>query len=133
MRSLTLVTGAAWPLSPRARTWLAREPQFVPIDVVAPGSEETRRRFPGLPAGAGETDLAAIADDGRLWRGASAWLMTLWALEGHRRSALELARANRAGEARRVVEALARGCWSVPARPTLAAPVASTSRAPPAA
>ncbi len=118
MRSLTLVSGAAWPLSPRARQWLAREPQYVRVGVVAPGSAEQRRLFPALPAGAGEGDLAAVADDGRLWRGPGAWLMTLWALRAHRKAALELVRTGRDGEARRVVEGLARGLWSVPARPT---------------
>ena len=116
MRSLTLVSGVAWPLSPRARQWFAREPKFVRMDVEAPGSDGLRRRFDALPAGAGECDLAAIADDGRMWRGPSAWVMALWALEAHRRTAVELSRTGRHREARRIVEGLSRSLCFVPPR-----------------
>ena len=132
MRSLTLVSGAAWPMSPRARAWLAREPQLVRIEVVAPGSEAQRTRFPALPEGAGEADLAAVADDGRLWRGPAAWVMALWALRGHRGTAIELTRTAREGEARRIVEGLARNLCCVPPRRSLPQPPPRTPVPPPA-
>jgi len=113
VRALTLLHAPGWPLSSRGRRWLARERAFVRLDVVVPGSLEAAKRFPGLAAlspsaGPGD-DLIAIADDGRVWRGASAWVMTLWALVAHRRTAARLVRERRMGDARAVVEAHAHG------------------------
>lgn len=113
VRTLTLLHAPGWPLSSRGRRWLARERAFVRLDVVAPGSLEAARRFPGLAAldaSAGpDADLVAIADDGRVWRGASAWVMTLWALVAHRRTAARLVREGRTADARGVVETCAHG------------------------
>lgn len=50
--------------------WLDRQRQLVPLHC--------------LPKQAGVDDLVVVADSGEYWRGDSAWLMVLWALDDYR-------------------------------------------------
>jgi hypothetical protein len=51
---------------------------------VAAGSDEARRRFPGLDHRATLDEITVVGDAGQVYRGAAAWVVTLWALREHR-------------------------------------------------
>ena len=108
MRRLTLVSGPAWPLGTRVRGWIELQPKHVPIDFLAPGSAALLARFPGI-APAPEDELVAVSDDGAVWRGDKAWVMTLWAMRRWRPWALKLAAPARLPHARRFVRGVADG------------------------
>jgi predicted DCC family thiol-disulfide oxidoreductase YuxK len=66
------------------RDWLAKQPQLVPLRLVAAGSEEARRLFPGLDHRATLDEITVVGDAGQVYQGAAAWVVTLWALREHR-------------------------------------------------
>jgi predicted DCC family thiol-disulfide oxidoreductase YuxK len=59
------------------RTWLARQPQLIPLDC--------------RPKSAADDDLVVMADSGEVWSGDSAWLLVLWALADYRSWSYRLA------------------------------------------
>jgi predicted DCC family thiol-disulfide oxidoreductase YuxK len=68
------------------KAWIERQVPLVPLEFVAAGSIEARKRFPQLPEG----ELAAIGDTGEVWLGNSAWIICLWALRDFRAWSLRL-------------------------------------------
>ena len=87
----------------RARSWLAKQPQLVPLRFIAAGSEETRQLFPELDPASILKTLTVIGDHGEIYRGAKAWVMCLWALREHREMALGLTSPELMPVARRFV------------------------------
>ncbi|MEV5984410.1 DCC1-like thiol-disulfide oxidoreductase family protein [Streptomyces sp. NPDC052051] len=84
VRGLTVLYDAGCALCAFVRDWLVRQPQLVPLELVPAGSPEARRRFPGLDHGATLEEITVVGDAGQLYRGSAAWIVTLWALRGHR-------------------------------------------------
>ena len=74
-------------LCTQLKEWLGRQPAYVPLQLMAAGSEAARDRFPALPAG----ELAVISDSGEMWFGDRAWIIVLWALREYRDWAAKLA------------------------------------------
>ncbi|GAB3073120.1 thiol-disulfide oxidoreductase DCC family protein [Micromonospora schwarzwaldensis] len=103
IRGFTVLYDAGCPLCRSARRWLASRDHLVPLDFVAAGSAQARRRFPGLDHDATLQDLTVVADTGAVWTGDGAWFACLWALAGHRATAERLARPHLLPLARRVV------------------------------
>jgi predicted DCC family thiol-disulfide oxidoreductase YuxK len=68
------------------KEWLQRQASLVPLEFVAAGSTEARKRFPQLPAG----ELAVVGDTGEVWLGNKAWIVCLWALRDFRGWSLRL-------------------------------------------
>ncbi|MFB7336219.1 thiol-disulfide oxidoreductase DCC family protein [Streptomyces adustus] len=66
------------------RDWLVRQRQLVPLEFVPAASAEARHRFPGLDHDATLDDVTVVGDGGQVYRGAAAWVVTLWALREHR-------------------------------------------------
>ncbi|MDI3423867.1 thiol-disulfide oxidoreductase DCC family protein [Streptomyces luteolus] len=91
VRRLTVLYDANCPLCTHVRQWLARQRKLVRLDLVPAGSEEARRRFPGLDHGATLDEITVVADGGQVYRGPAAWVVTLWALAEHRPLAHRLA------------------------------------------
>src|SRR5262245_35931930 len=91
MTHLTLLFDAKCGFCVTCRNWLDRQPKFVEMDFVASHSAESARRFPGLEAPGEAEELVVVADTGEVWRGAKAWLMSLWALAEYREWAERLA------------------------------------------
>lgn len=85
------------------RSWLLEQPKYVPMDLVAAGSAEARRRFPGLSAEATLAEVTVVGDDGKVYLGAKAWLMCLWALKRYRGLAMDLSAPELLPLARRAV------------------------------
>ncbi|CAL9542126.1 hypothetical protein SUDANB21_04270 [Streptomyces sp. enrichment culture] len=90
VRKLTVLYDADCPLCTYVREWLAQRPQLVPLDFVPAGSPAARTRFPGLDHGTTLDEITVVGDGGQVYRGASAWIVTLWALRDHRRLAHRL-------------------------------------------
>ncbi|WP_119286812.1 DCC1-like thiol-disulfide oxidoreductase family protein [Streptomyces sp. YIM 130001] len=108
VRRLTVLYDAECALCTHVRGWLAGQRKLVPIDLVAAGSAEARRRFPAIDHGKTFDDITVIGDGGQLYRGPAAWVVTLWALAEHRPLAHRLATPAGARIARATALAAAR-------------------------
>lgn len=84
VRRLTVLYDPGCSLCAFVRDWLVKQPQLVPLELVPAGSEEARRRHPGLDHRATLDDITVVGDAGQVYRGAAAWIVTLWALREHR-------------------------------------------------
>ena len=91
MQSMTVLYDGACEICRRARTWLERQPKFVPLHFVPATSERARQLFPWLDPESTLADLTVIGDGGEVYRGAAAWVMCLWALREWREWSLTLA------------------------------------------
>jgi len=108
MKCLYVLFDADCELCVRCRSWLMRQPVFVPLVFIAFQSEEAQRRFPGIDALKPDEQLLVISDEGALYRGAHAWIMCLWALENYREHAQRLAHPVLLPLAKAVCELLSR-------------------------
>ncbi|TLS44526.1 DUF393 domain-containing protein [Streptomyces montanus] len=108
VRGLTVLYDAECSLCTFLRNWLVRQRQLVPLELVPAGSEAARRRYPGLDHGATLDEITVVGDAGQVYRGAAAWIVTLWALSEHRPTAHRLSTPAGARLARGVVLAAAK-------------------------
>ncbi|GGQ53304.1 thiol-disulfide oxidoreductase DCC family protein [Streptomyces flaveolus] len=108
VRRLTVLYDAECSLCAHVRDWLLRQARLVPLDLVPAGSDEARRRFPGLDHGASLDEVTAVGDAGQVYRGAAAWIVVLWALRKYRRLAHRLSTPTGARLARGAVLAAAK-------------------------
>ncbi|MEU0284621.1 DUF393 domain-containing protein [Streptomyces sp. NPDC006147] len=90
VRGLTVLYDAGCPLCCFVRDWLVRRPQLVPLELVPAGSTAARDLFPRLDHSTTRAEITVVGDAGQVYRGASAWIVTLWALRDHRRLAHRL-------------------------------------------
>ena len=88
---LTVLYDAHCRVCRSARDWLRDQPTFVRLRLVAAGSDAAKRLYPSLDHGATLRDITVIDDAGRIYTGAKAWVMCLWATREHRARALSLA------------------------------------------
>ena len=88
--SLTVLYDAHCPACRRARRWVERHRQLVPVRFVPAGSELAQRRFPELDVGSTLVDVTVITDRGAVLRGDRAWIAVLWAVARTRRLSVEL-------------------------------------------
>ncbi|WP_432134877.1 MULTISPECIES: thiol-disulfide oxidoreductase DCC family protein [unclassified Streptomyces] len=112
VRRLTVLYDAGCGLCAFVRDWLVRQPQLVPLDLVPAGSPQARRRFPGLDHDSTLDEITVVGDAGQVYRSAAAWIVTLWALRGHRALAHRLSTPAGARLARGAVLAAAK--WRGP-------------------
>jgi predicted DCC family thiol-disulfide oxidoreductase YuxK len=84
VRRLTVLYDAECSLCTFLRDWLVRQPQLVPLELVPAGSQEARRRLPGLDHRATLDDITVVGDAGQVYRGTAAWIVVLWALREQR-------------------------------------------------
>jgi predicted DCC family thiol-disulfide oxidoreductase YuxK len=82
MRRLTVLYDAGCPICVRCAHFLSTEPAYVEIELLPAGSREARARYGEVPW-LGE-ELVVVSDEGAVWAGPAAFLVTLWALEGYR-------------------------------------------------
>jgi predicted DCC family thiol-disulfide oxidoreductase YuxK len=100
---LTVLFDGHCPICRRAGTWLGRQAQLVPIELVRAGSPAARQRFPRLDHDATLRDITVVADTGAVYTGDAAWLVVLWALDSYRGMSIRLAQPGLRGAARQVV------------------------------
>jgi predicted DCC family thiol-disulfide oxidoreductase YuxK len=91
VRTLTVLYDGRCGFCSACRRWLEGQRHLVNLEFLAAGSTEARRRFPTLAVAEPE-DLVIVSDEGGVYRGAHAWIMCLWALEGYRSWAFRFAR-----------------------------------------
>jgi predicted DCC family thiol-disulfide oxidoreductase YuxK len=91
MKCLYVLFDAECELCVRCRNWLMKQPAFVPLVSIALQSHEAQHRFPGIDALKPGEQLLLISDEGAVYRGANAWIVSLWALENYREHAQRLA------------------------------------------
>lgn len=90
----------------RARSFLEAQTQWTPLVFVDLHSAQARRRWPTLQKAALAEQMHVVANDGRVWRGAAAWVMCLWATAEHRGKAIWLVEAEQLPAAEKWVKAL---------------------------
>ncbi|MGW1589488.1 thiol-disulfide oxidoreductase DCC family protein [Streptomyces sp. NPDC002386] len=84
VRRLTVLYDAECALCAHLRDWLVRQPKLVPLELVPAGSDEARRRYPGLDHAATLQEVTVIGDSGQVYQASRAWIVVLWALREHR-------------------------------------------------
>ncbi|MET8942166.1 DCC1-like thiol-disulfide oxidoreductase family protein [Streptomyces sp. NPDC004542] len=108
VRGLTVLYDADCALCAFVRDWLVRQRQLVPLELVPAGSDEARARFPSLDHGGTLDEITVVGDAGQVYRGATAWVVVLWALREHRPLAHRLSTPAGAALAKGAVLAAAR-------------------------
>jgi predicted DCC family thiol-disulfide oxidoreductase YuxK len=78
MQRLTVLYDEACPICVRCRDWLAMQPAFVELELLGCGSAEARRRYGEVPWL--REDLVVVSDEGAVWVGPAAFIVSLWAL-----------------------------------------------------
>jgi ankyrin repeat protein/predicted DCC family thiol-disulfide oxidoreductase YuxK len=90
------------------RRWLEAQPALVPLEFLPLSSPEVRRLFPRLAIPENVDEPIVISDQGAVYRGSSAWILCLWALEDYRELAARLASPALLPFARRIFETVSR-------------------------
>ena len=122
---LTVLYDSQCPVCRRARSWVAGQVTLVPIEFVAAGSPAAQERFPHLDHGSTLSDITVLDDEGRFYRGDTAWIMVLWAVASTRLLAIDVAQGRKRRVFRSIKGAaeLARGITaSAPTPPAPAVP-----------
>lgn len=83
MNTLTIFYDPHCGLCARFRAWLESQPKRVAVEFLGYDSAEAAARFPGLLDKGADREVVVLADDGRWWQGAGAWLTCLWATIGY--------------------------------------------------
>jgi predicted DCC family thiol-disulfide oxidoreductase YuxK len=78
--ALTVLHDERCPLCRRLKSWLARQATLHPVEFLAAGSPEARRRFPDLDHARTTRVLTLVTSDGAVYEGERAWLVCGWAL-----------------------------------------------------
>ncbi len=99
---LTVLYDAGCPVCRRARRWVERQRQLVPVRFVAAGSPRAQHRFPQLDVGSTLVEVTVITDEGAVFRGERAWVAVLWAVARTRTAAIDVARGRKTRAFRRV-------------------------------
>ncbi|WP_243056277.1 DUF393 domain-containing protein [Nocardioides sp. SR21] len=89
---LTVLTDPHCPLCRRFAAWLGGQPTLVPLELLAAGSDEARRRWPTLDHASTLEDITVVGSDGSVWTKEHAWVMCLWATRPYRGLAERLSR-----------------------------------------
>ena len=106
VQSLTVLFDDRCGVCSRAHQWLRGQATWVPLEFVGAWSDEARRRFPGLERQQLLAELHVVDDAGRVYRGAKAWIMCLWATRAHRVLSHRLARKGNERRLRGLVAAI---------------------------
>ncbi len=81
---LTVLHDPGCPLCRHLVDWLRGQPALVRLAFVPVGSEEARRRFPGIDQSKAFREITVIGDGGQVWTGHHAFVTCLWALAKYR-------------------------------------------------
>ena len=108
MTKLTVLYDPSCSLCCRARRWMQKQSQFVPLEFVGASTPRAKDMFPEIDSGETLQDLTVVADDGALYRGAKAWLICLWALRKYRGWSLTLGSDALLPSARRFIDWVSR-------------------------
>lgn len=79
MNTLTIFYDPCCGLCCGFRDWLERQALWVPVEFIGFQTPAAAERFPGLKEVKADKECVVLADDGRWWQGADAWIVCLWA------------------------------------------------------
>lgn len=96
----------------RVMRWITHQRQLVTLIPLPRQSIAARQMFAPVIDAAGDDEMVAVADDGGVYRGTSAYLVCMWALKRTRRWSYRLARP--------ALRPLVRGAFATLARNRLA-------------
>lgn len=113
MKQLTVLYDSSCGFCVSCRRWLEAQPAYVTLRFLPARSAVAERLFPDLAGLAEADELAVVSDEGHVYRGASAWLMCLWALEDYREWAFRLSAPALLPLARQAFELLSRNRKSI--------------------
>lgn len=82
MKRLTVLYDGTCGLCVRCRDFLAVSRTLVPLELLSSTSREARERYGSLPW-LGE-ELVVVSDEGDVWIGPAAFLVSMWALADYR-------------------------------------------------
>ena len=82
MKQLTVLYDGACALCVRCRDFLAVSRTLVPLELLSCQSREARERYGAVPW-LGE-ELVVVSDEGDVWVGSAAFLVSMWALADYR-------------------------------------------------
>ena len=68
--------------------WLETQDQLIPLELLPTDSPEGEARYPGVAL---DQELTVISDEGGIYRGSDAWIMSFYALDRYRAWSLRLA------------------------------------------
>lgn len=91
MKTLTIFHDPRCGLCAKFRLWMEDQPTRVRVEFLPYDSANAEQRFPGLSSLGAGRDVVVLADDGRWWQGASAWITCLWATAAYHEWAFRLA------------------------------------------
>lgn len=90
MNTFTIFYDPACGLCANFRRWLLNQDAYLPLEFLPYQSEAARARFPQIEDLDPGSEIIVLADDGRWWQGAPAWLTCLWALRDFRKWSFRL-------------------------------------------
>jgi len=122
MKRLYVLYDGECTLCARCRRWLEGQPKFVEMQFIPLQRAGLFERFPGLEKLNLRKELTLVTDEGAIYRGASAWIMCLYALRDFREWSQRLASPALRPLARSVCEAVSAnrirlGRWMLRRRP----------------
>jgi predicted DCC family thiol-disulfide oxidoreductase YuxK len=82
MQRLTILYDEQCPICVRCRDWLAVQPAFVALDFLGCRTDEAAARYGAVPWL--REELVVVSDEGDVWAGPAAFLVSLWALQDWR-------------------------------------------------
>jgi predicted DCC family thiol-disulfide oxidoreductase YuxK len=106
MKRLTILYDEGCAICVRCRNWLALQRSFVDLEFLAAGSAEAERRYGEVPWL--REELVVVSDDGAVWAGPAAFLVSLWALRDFREWSYRLSGPTLAPLAQRFFESLSK-------------------------
>lgn len=113
MKKLTVLYDGSCGFCRRCRRWLEDQAKYLDLEFVAQKSPQVARRFPGLLSPGEAEELVVVSDEGGVYRGATAWIMCLYALEAYREWSLALSAPPLLPFARRAFDLLSRSRWTL--------------------
>jgi predicted DCC family thiol-disulfide oxidoreductase YuxK len=105
---LTVLYDEGCPFCRSVRSWLERQPTYVPLTFLPAGSPAARAVFPALDHARTLREVTVVGDGGQVYEGDAAWIACLWATRVHRVTANRLATPAGRPLARAAVAAAAR-------------------------
>ncbi|MFO0908571.1 MAG: DCC1-like thiol-disulfide oxidoreductase family protein [Isosphaeraceae bacterium] len=90
MKSLTVLYDARCGICRLARQWVENQAKFLAVEFLEAEGAAAHRRYPTLASQGVPEELVVIDDEGGVYRGGSAWVMVLYALEDYREWSLRL-------------------------------------------
>ena len=93
MKKLTVFYDANCGVCTSFRRWVNGEPAYLVLEFLPYNCRRASEICPDLLKRGADREVIVMADDGRLWQGAEAWVTCLWALRRWRGWSKRLAKA----------------------------------------